>query len=148
MITMQWDDVTVGSTVLLNGARWKVTERHGPTVTARTDQGQTHTGTPKGLVEVANLAPSTSQMDVAAALLQVQLGAQVVAVGPTKEGMHYVPVSFADVGSALAHIYLFHGQTYSNDSVREVLAEHGRLHDAKGAGYVDHIHDPQFLARR
>jgi len=143
---LDWDLVPVGAVVLIKGVEWTVTASQRHEVTVRTKAGKMHTGRPTGLVEV--LSTPMEGMEIATALAQVQLGGQVAAVGPDENGVHFTPVTFPDVGSALAHIYIFHGQVPSSGSIRDVLAEHKRLHDVKGKGYVEHLHDPDFLSRR
>ncbi len=76
----------------------------------------------------------------ARALLQVRLGAEVVAERQNgkKDGPWVVPTAFPDVGGLYAHLYLFHfvkedpkdATAYPDGDLSDLIAEHTRLHEA------------------
>lgn len=149
-----WSEVMPGDIVLGRDRRaWTMMAREGSTVTIETDGKAPYTGQPTGPVTV--LSSAAEEMELATALVQVRLGG-VVEAEQDEQGRWLVPVTFTHFGSLAAHIYLLHGQRIDlpepEQSLRTLLATHDQLHTPErktdGSGYVDHVHEPDFYARR
>lgn len=149
-----WADVLPGDIVRgKDGRAWSVTMRDGARVTIETDGKPPFTGEPSG--DVLVLASAAEEMEMATALVQVRLGGQVQAE-MDDQGRWLVPVTWTHYGSLAAHIYLLHGQRIdvpeAEQSLRDLLATHDALHAPErktdGSGYLEHVHEPDFYARR
>lgn len=154
-----WDEVRVGDVVRLKGnLDWVVTAKEpGIGVTVETEGKPPHTGLPTGPVRIIS---SATDGELAETLLALHLGAQTVA-RQDAQGRWSTPVEFESPASLLSHMYLFHGWSYidslarsepgqkpvDTDNLREVTAEHERLHlpdQAITLVTIEHLHTPDF----
>lgn len=153
-----WDDVRTGDVVRgKDGRAWTLKERDAdynpPFVLLERDDGKTFSVQPTGTVMV--LSSATEEMELAKAVVQIQFGGTVTGE-QDEHGRWITPVTFGHPGSLIAHIYLLHGRVITTppeeQDIRTLITTHDQLHRPENrtatSGWIEHVHEPEFYAKR
>lgn len=143
-----------------DGREWEVVEYDGlGTLVLQRDGKEVQVHGEKLPAKVRLVMTAAEMQERAVATAQVMLRGEVIGIRDDSaedglpEGTHRVPASFVDVGSMLAHLYLFHQpERKKSDRTPAVypaegpMAELLRHHDEAHAAplFVAHVHDPDF----
>lgn len=145
-----WAEVVVGDVVAgKGGGLWSVVDRSadGQIVLESVSTGARRPGTPNPSAEVVVVIPNTSAEAAAIALTTVVLGGEEIG-HRNEDGRWMAPVTFVHTGSALGHLYVFHGVGSAEFTLGQALAEHHRLHTDRVPQVQDHVHDPDYFTGR
>lgn len=158
-----WGSIQVGDWVRgKDGHQWAVTERQDHLSANSAFFVLERKGKPRftGHFGLNEDGPEiTNQVDdrevAAIAIVKEVFGGQVLHTeGVAGPGIYAAPPSYPDPGSLMAHMHLLHGYRYRAEgegidgmTLSALIAAHDLAHQAKGSGYIEHEHTPDYVQR-
>jgi hypothetical protein len=146
-----WKTVGVGDVVQdKNGTTWTVTNIDRSTAVVAVADLKAQSGrtaqvrVPSG--KEVTVLYSKARARRTADMLAVRLGGRLIAE-PGEGGKGYdCPTDYLEMGTMLAHLYIFHAWLPKDDPEADPFVKHVELHrpENKDRAYVEHRHTPDF----
>lgn len=129
----RWSDIEPGDVIQgKDHMAWEVTDKKGAVLTLVRKGKAPVVGSPTG--DVVRLLSARIIADPSIKPIEV-------------EGIHQVPVEYAEIGALKSHVYILHGRNLEGDYLPELVKVHAGLHhpDIKSLEWIAHHHTPEFL---